>query len=85
MEGAGSIVVSYRSDDSNWTLSVRDNGAGMAKGPTPAKTGLGTSIVEALAKQLGAKVTIASADPGTIISISHEAEQTGAGRLVDPN
>jgi two-component system, sensor histidine kinase PdtaS len=65
----GDIVVSYRSV-ADWTLSVVDNGVGM---PSPAvrKPGLGASIVEALAKQLGASVRIADASPGASISIVH--------------
>jgi signal transduction histidine kinase len=35
------------------------------------KTGLGTGIVEALAKQLGAKITVASVSPGTRVSVEH--------------
>ena len=73
VDSAGAIVVGYSSDQSDWNLSVSDNGAGMAKGPTPAKAGLGTSIVEALARQLDAKVTVAALDPGTIISVVHQS------------
>ena len=36
-----------------------------------AVAGLGTSIVEALAKQLHARVKVAGNDPGTAISIFH--------------
>jgi two-component sensor histidine kinase len=36
-----------------------------------AKAGLGTSIVQALAKQLGAQVNVASAHPGTKVSVVH--------------
>jgi two-component sensor histidine kinase len=43
----------------------------MPSGPTPAKAGLGTSIVQALAKQLGAVVAVTPANPGTQISIIH--------------
>ena len=75
-DGGGSIVVGYRSDRSDWDLSVRDDGIGMAKGPVPAKSGLGSSIVEALAKQLHAKVTVSDGDPGTIITIVHRSEPT---------
>jgi two-component sensor histidine kinase len=43
----------------------------MPTGSEPAKPGLGTSIVEALARQLGARVEIAAARPGTVVSIVH--------------
>jgi two-component sensor histidine kinase len=65
----GQIVVAYRSDGREWTLSVRDNGVGMAPGRANAKPGLGTGIVEALAKHLNAKVEVLDAAPGAAISI----------------
>jgi hypothetical protein len=40
-------------------------------GATPKKAGLGSSIVEALAKQLNATVRIASAGPGAAVSVTH--------------
>ncbi len=49
----GRILVDYRSHGSNWTLSVSDDGVGMLEDPGNARPGLGTSIVEALTKQLG--------------------------------
>ena len=66
---AGQIKVDYRSRGPNWALSVGDNGVGMPAEPTQAKPGLGTSIVEALARQLDARVSVAAAKPGTIVSI----------------
>jgi two-component system, sensor histidine kinase PdtaS len=65
----GKICVDYRSDGQAWTLSVRDTGIGMPK--DPGRPGLGTGIVEALAKQLGASVEVAAEDPGTMVSIVH--------------
>jgi two-component sensor histidine kinase len=67
----GHIDVAYRSHGVSWTLTVVDDGVGMPKGPAPAKTGLGTSIVEALAKQLGATVVVADRNPGTAVTVSH--------------
>jgi len=67
----GSILVDYRSDGPAWTLSVRDTGVGMPRDHADAKPGLGTGIVEALARQLGATVEVAAADPGTRVSIIH--------------
>jgi two-component sensor histidine kinase len=74
---AGDIVVSYRSQAADWTLSVRDNGVGMSAGRA-AKPGLGTSIVEALANQLGGEVLFADAEPGTQVSVAHRQSK---GRL----
>jgi two-component sensor histidine kinase len=65
----GHIVVRYRSSGGDWTLSVSDDGSGMPHGSEPAVAGLGTSIVEALAKQLGATVSVVDANPGTRVSI----------------
>ena len=67
----GKISVDYRSDGPAWTLSVRDTGVGMPKDHASAKPGLGTGIVEALAKQLGASVRHEPANPGTLVSIVH--------------
>jgi two-component sensor histidine kinase len=67
----GKICVAYEAEGTAWTLSVRDTGVGLPEGHATAKPGLGTGIVEALAKQLGATVRHESADPGTIVSIVH--------------
>jgi two-component sensor histidine kinase len=68
---AGRIVVGYRSRGPGWTLSVSDNGVGMPKDPASMRPGLGTSIIEALAKQLEAEVKVSDAGPGTVVSIIH--------------
>jgi two-component sensor histidine kinase len=68
---AGKIVVSYESHKPNWVLSVRDDGVGMPKDLPSATPGLGTSIVAALANQLGARVDVADGNPGTIVSLIH--------------
>jgi len=67
----GRIDVSYKAHGSNWTLSVTDDGVGMPKDADSATPGLGTSIVEALAKQLNARVQVVGGHPGTIVSIVH--------------
>jgi two-component sensor histidine kinase len=68
---AGKIVVEYGSHGPNWTLTVSDNGIGMPHASVSGKPGLGTNIVEALAKRLDAEVQVASANPGTAVSIVH--------------
>lgn len=65
----GKISVDYQSHGATWTLSVRDTGVGVPKDEASAKPGLGTGIVEALAKQLGASVRLEPANPGTLVSI----------------
>ncbi len=67
----GKIKVKYRSDGEDWSLSVSDDGVGMPLAPSDAKSGLGTSIVTALANQLQAIVRVDRASPGTAVSIIH--------------
>jgi len=67
----GKILVDYRSDGPAWTLSVRDTGIGMPTDQADSKPGLGTGIVEALAKQLDAVVEVATGKTGTTVSIVH--------------
>ena len=73
----GQIKVDCHAHGPDWTLSVADNGAGMAKVPIGAKAGLGTSIVEAIARQLEAKVSVADGHPGTIVSVVHTHDAVG--------
>jgi two-component sensor histidine kinase len=68
---AGKIVVGYESHGANWKMSVSDNGVGMPDSPDGAKPGLGTNIVEALAKRLDAEVQVKRANPGTAVLIVH--------------
>jgi two-component sensor histidine kinase len=67
----GKIIVSFASDGEGWLLSVADNGTGMPVGKKRGKPGLGTGIVEALSKQLDAKVTLLDAKPGTLVEVRH--------------
>ena len=53
------ISVRYERNDKDWKLTVSDNGVGLAGAARIAgETGLGTTIVKALSKQLGATVEI---------------------------
>jgi two-component sensor histidine kinase len=86
---AGFLVVAYEATETGWRLAVSDNGIGKPKGhlnlekTTP---GLGTIIVEALAKQLDARVEVVRNPHGTTVSIMHGTPDrawpplTGAGR-----
>jgi two-component sensor histidine kinase len=65
----GTIRVDYHASGAAWKLSVGDNGVGIPVEPFSARPGLGSSIIEALARQLGASVEIADAAPGTAVSI----------------
>ena len=70
--GGGRIIVRFESTATSWRLSVSDNGVGMTTSLTepPAKSGLGTSIIEALTRQLNGRVTISDATPGTTVSMT---------------
>ena len=68
---SGRIVVDYGSGGTGWTLSVADNGVGMPVEPHLAEAGLGTNIVQALAKQLDADITVSDARPGTRVLLAH--------------
>ncbi len=76
----GRILVDYHSHGTNWTMSVGDDGIGMPDDPRHAKPGLGTSIVEALTKQLGGEITVAKAHPGTKVSIAHVSVPVSVAR-----
>jgi two-component system, sensor histidine kinase PdtaS len=80
----GKISVDYRSQGRNWTLSVSDNGVGMPAAPI-AKAGLGTTIVKALACQLGAHVSVANANPGTKVAVAHEQIPVLVGQTARPS
>jgi two-component sensor histidine kinase len=67
----GEITVEYWSRPTGWRLTVEDNGVGMPADPADAKPGLGTGIVEALAKQLDATVIVTGLNPGTRVAIIH--------------
>jgi two-component system, sensor histidine kinase PdtaS len=66
---SGRIVVVYRARTPDWALSVSDDGVGMCSNHESKVPGLGTSIVQALAQQLQARVEITDANPGTKVSI----------------
>ena len=90
---AGQLVVTYEAAETNWRLAVSDNGIGTPEGHLDldkATPGLGTIIVEALAKQLDARVEIARNPRGTTVSITHGTSDrawpplTGTGRRLLP-
>jgi len=68
----GKIVVGFESTDVAWRLAVSDNGVGISTrlADAPARAGLGTSIVEALARRLGGRVATSAASPGTTVSVT---------------
>lgn len=73
-DGAGGkITVRYKTGETSWTLSVTDTGIGMPKVLTAAPSGLGTSIVQALARQLHANIQVDDMNPGARVSVIHTA------------
>ena len=79
------IAVGFAVAGTNWKLSVADNGIGAPVGVfAQAKSGLGTSIVNALAQQLEARVDVVSGPQGTSVLVTHATfakmpdEQAGA-------
>jgi PAS domain S-box-containing protein len=71
---AGRLVVAHEAAATSWRLAVSDNGIGIAESHLDLdKTthGLGTIIVEALAKQLDARVDVVRSPNGTTVSITH--------------
>jgi chemotaxis protein methyltransferase CheR len=54
-----SITVEFASTDDDWSLTVADNGVGkLSDAPPSTVGGLGTVIVQALVKQLEAKMVV---------------------------
>lgn len=66
----GKIKIDYSSAGSDWTLSVSDNGIGMPTGSEAPRAGLGTGIVEALARNLQGEIRMPDGEPGTSVTIS---------------
>jgi chemotaxis protein methyltransferase CheR len=73
----GRIIVSYEIDGSDWKLAVSDNGIGKPDVIShPAKGGLGTTLVKALAQDLDARVEIDSSQAGVNVSLTHTANSS---------
>jgi chemotaxis protein methyltransferase CheR len=69
---AAEVLVRYEVNGTDWKLSVSDNGIGRKDDDgAPKKGGLGTSLVNALAHQLDAKVEVLSSAEGMRVSITH--------------
>ncbi len=65
----GKIRVGYHASETEWALTVSDDGIGMPEPRLDAKGGLGTSIVKALAQQLEAEISVFDAKPGTVVTV----------------
>jgi two-component sensor histidine kinase len=78
---AGEINVAYDDEGASWTLSVTDTGLGMPQVQPEAMAGLGTSIVQALARQLRATVVVEPMYPGTRVCIVHDPARPPAADI----
>jgi nitrate/nitrite-specific signal transduction histidine kinase len=66
------ITIAYDVFGKDWKLVVVDNGIGKPEGVfAQPKSGLGTSIISALAGQLDAQVVTVSGTQGTTVSVTH--------------
>jgi two-component sensor histidine kinase len=66
------ILVSYKVADSDWRLTISDNGVGDGeKADDDRHTGLGTSLVKSLARQLDATVEVKSDPHGRAVVVTH--------------
>jgi chemotaxis protein methyltransferase CheR len=75
-----SVVVAYDPAAPNWRLSVSDNGIGKPEGVLGQTIpGLGTTIIEALAKQLDARIEIVTNAHGRTVSIIHGPQKRLVG------
>ncbi len=77
---AGVVTVSFNTHGAGWTLSVADNGCGISEDQAQAKPGLGTSIIQAIAQQLGSSVVVSDNHPGTMVRIVEDARSLGTDR-----
>ena len=68
----GTIVVGFESSANAWRLSVSDDGVGISSQlpEKAARSGLGTSIIEALTRQLGGRVATSVTPPGTTVLVT---------------
>jgi two-component sensor histidine kinase len=68
----GTIVVSYTVAPDGWCLAVKDDGVGITPraGDKDKKEGLGTVIVQSLARQLNATVSTETSPAGTTVSVN---------------
>lgn len=67
----GLILVTYEVDGADWKLTVSDNGIGKDKAGAAGKSaGLGSAIVDALVKQLDARMETLSSPAGLSVSVT---------------
>lgn len=67
---SAAVLVRYEVNDKAWRLLVSDNGIGNSDDDGPVQSGLGTSLVNALANQLHAEVELLSGPTGMSVTIT---------------
>ena len=66
------ILVTYEIDGDDWNLIVSDNGVGKSyENAAASHSGLGTTIIKALAKQLDARIETHSKAGGLTVIVTH--------------
>lgn len=63
------ILLTFELDGADWELAFSDNGVGKGEASAIAATELGTNIIEALAKQLDARIEIGTSAAGLSVSV----------------
>jgi two-component sensor histidine kinase len=71
----GNVNVSYKTSDLDWTLIVSDDGCGIKEQTPKKRAGLGTTLVKALAQQLGGEIDTMSSSSGTTVTIAYIEER----------
>jgi chemotaxis protein methyltransferase CheR len=68
---AARIRVTFEKAQSDWKLTVSDNGGGRLRGDdSKSPTGLGTALIAALAKQLDAQISETSSPRGLAVAVT---------------
>jgi len=85
LDKPGSLVlVTFESKAEDWKLVVSDNGVGRGSGGAAAATaGLGTVIVNALAKQLNAKLEITDFPTGLTVAVTRATFTSNMPKAAD--
>jgi len=66
-------------DGTGWTLSVTDDGVGRPPPSPDQRVGLGTGVVNSLARQLRARVEFGDAAPGARVAVVRPPEPATPG------
>jgi two-component sensor histidine kinase len=75
------VRIIYELAGTSWKLTVSDNGVGAPDENVRlgrSRSGLGTSIVNAIAQQLDARVNVSTGPDGTTVSVAHSTWKVGA-------